>query len=196
MSPAHVLKPTYKKLKQMLMEGIWPPGDKLEALVLADELGVSMTPVRDCLNRLVGERLVDMKSGEGYRVPRISEAALRDMLAANIALLELALADGSEVRIDGEFKSDNAFYAERVGTLFYFIASLSGNSIIIETVRSLNERMHAVRMKEPLVFPDALQEIEELEQLLTKHVFGLRNRLQIYHQRRRAKVSALIELIQ
>ena len=65
MSPAHVLVPTCKKLKRMLMEGVWPPGEKLEALRLADELGVSMTPVRDCLNRLVGERLVDMKPGEG-----------------------------------------------------------------------------------------------------------------------------------
>ena len=95
MSPAHVLEPTCTKLKQMLVEGVWPPGEKLEALRLADELGVSMTPVRDCLNRLVGERLVDMKPGEGYRVPRISEKALRDMLAVNAALLELALVDGA-----------------------------------------------------------------------------------------------------
>ncbi len=196
MSPAHVLEPACKKLKHMLMEGVWPPGEKLEALRLADELGISMTPVRDCLNRLVGERLVDMKPGEGYRVPQISEKALRDMLAINGALLELALVDRSEHLSDAQFKSENSTYADRVGSFFDFIASLSGNIIIVETVRSLNARMHVVRMKDPLVFPGALHEIEELEQLSAKQDTGLRKKLQIYHQRRRAKVSALIDLIQ
>lgn len=195
MSPAHVMEPACKKLKHMLMEGVWPPGEKLEALRLADELGVSMTPVRDCLNRLVGERLVDMKPGEGYRVPRISEKALRDMLEVNVALLELALVARSEELSDVQFKSENSAYADRVSSFFDLIASHSGNIIIIETIRSLNERMHAVRMKDPLVFPDALQEIEELEQLSTKHAAGLRNKLHLYHQRRRAKVSALIDII-
>ncbi len=195
MSPAHVVEPACKKLKQMLMEGVWPPGEKLEALRLADELGISMTPIRDCLNRLVGERLVDMTHGEGYRVPRMSEKAFRDMLAVNAALLELALVARSEESSNVEFKSENSPYADRVGSFFDFIASLSGNIIIIETVRSLNERMHAVRMKDPLVFPDTLQEIEALEQRSTKQDIALRNKLQIYHQRRRAKVSVLIDLL-
>ncbi|PHR11662.1 MAG: hypothetical protein COA41_20040 [Sphingopyxis sp.] len=195
MSPAHVLEPACKKLKHMLMEGVWPPGEKLEALRLADDLGISMTPVRDCLNRLVGERLVDMKPGEGYRVPRMSENALRDMLAVNAALLDLALVARSKELNDVEFKFENSTYADRVSSFFDFIASLSGNIIIVEIVRSLNERMHAVRMKEPLVIPDALQEIEGLEQLSTKQETGLRNKLQTYHQRRREKVSALIDLL-
>src|SRR5690606_41883406 len=100
MSPAHVLEPPCKKLQRMLMEGVWAPGEKLEALRLADELGVSMTPIRDCLNRLVGERLVNMNPGEGYRVPRLSEKAYRDMLCVNAALLEISLVARSEVLKD------------------------------------------------------------------------------------------------
>ena len=196
MSPAHVLEPACKKLKHMLMEGVWPPGEKLEALRLADELGISMTPVRDCLNRLVGERLVDMKPGEGYRVPRISEKTLRDMLAVNVALIELALVYRSEEWSELELEPETSSYADRVGSFFDFMASLSGNVIIMETVRSLNERMHAVRMKEPVVIPDTLQELKELEQLATKQDAGLGNKLQIYHQRRRTNASALIDLIQ
>lgn len=196
MSPAHVLEPAYKKLKRMLMEGVWPPGEKLEALLLADELGVSMTPIRDCLNRLVGERLVNMKAGEGYRVPLISEKALRDMLAVNAALLESALVAQPEGLGDVEIKFEKDPYADRIAALFDFIASLSGNSIIVETIRSLNERMHAVRMKDPLAFPDALQEIEALEQFAGKEEAALRSKLHIYHQRRRANVSVLIDHIQ
>jgi hypothetical protein len=41
MSPAHVLEPTCRRLKRMLMEGVWPQGEKLEALRLADDLGLA-----------------------------------------------------------------------------------------------------------------------------------------------------------
>mgnify|MGYP002781549485 CR=1 FL=1 len=37
MSPAHVLEPTYRRLKRALMAGTWPPGAKLEALRLATQ---------------------------------------------------------------------------------------------------------------------------------------------------------------
>jgi len=73
MSPAHVFEPTYQGLKERLKTGLWPMGMRLETAKLADELGVSVTPVRDSLNRLVGERLVELWPGEGYRVARISE---------------------------------------------------------------------------------------------------------------------------
>src|SRR3546814_7069587 len=46
---------------------------RLEAARLATELGVSMTPVRDSLNRLAGERLVHSSPGEGFQVPLLSE---------------------------------------------------------------------------------------------------------------------------
>ena len=54
MSPAYVLEPTYDTLRRRLFAGVWPSGQRLEAARLATELGVSMTPVRDSLNRLAG----------------------------------------------------------------------------------------------------------------------------------------------
>ncbi len=90
MSPAHVLEPTYRRLKRALMEGLWPGGAKLEAMRLAEDFGVSMTPVRDSLNQLVGEGLVDLTPGEGFRVPSLTEQRLRDLLDVNAVLLETA----------------------------------------------------------------------------------------------------------
>ncbi|MAB44245.1 MAG: transcriptional regulator, partial [Sphingomonadaceae bacterium] len=90
MSPAHVLEPTYRRLKDALLEGRFRAGTKLEAMRLADDFGVSMTPVRDSLNQLVGEGLVDLTPGEGFRVPLLTEQALRDILQVNALLLEQA----------------------------------------------------------------------------------------------------------
>ena len=147
MSPAHVLEPTFQRLKRMLLEGAWPPGEKLEALRIADEFSVSMTPVRDSLNLLAGARLVDLKPGEGYRVAQISEQGLRDMLDLS------------------------------------------------ETVRSLSERMHVVRNHESRIFPDALQELKDLERLAAAEDLGIRSRIRAYHEQRRDAASALIQLL-
>ncbi|MGD9812804.1 MAG: GntR family transcriptional regulator, partial [Sphingobium sp.] len=76
MSPAHVLEPTYDTLRRRLLAGVWPSGQRLEAARLAKELGVSITPVRDSLNRLAGERLVHASRGEGYQVPLLDETEL------------------------------------------------------------------------------------------------------------------------
>jgi DNA-binding FadR family transcriptional regulator len=179
----------------MLMEGAWPQGERLEALRLADDLGVSMTPVRDCLNRLVGERLVDMKPGEGYRVARISEQALRDMLDVNATLLDLALTTAPITQEPIKTEAQGSIYADRVSALFDAIASRSANAILVEMVRSLSERYHVARMVEPQVFGEAAQELDEIEHLFREQHPGVRDKVRAYHQRRLDHAPRLIRLV-
>ncbi len=196
MSPAHVLEPTYQNLKRGLMQGNWRPGERLEALRLADEFGVSMTPVRDCLNRLVGEALVDMIPGDGYRVPRISEKMLRDMLGLHAILLEFALLHPSNVGEVPLAEHSAEDYAGRVAALFGVIAQRSANIALVETLLSFSERLHAVRRWEPQLFSDCVQEAEELERKLTGNTNELIVELRKYHERRIENVAELIELAQ
>jgi DNA-binding GntR family transcriptional regulator len=195
-SPAHVLEPTYQNLKRGLMEGLWPPGERLEALRLADEFGVSMTPVRDCLNRLVGEGMVDMKPGDGYRVPRISEKALRDMFDLNSMLLNFALLNPVAAAEAGKAEHRELDYASRVSSLFDVITSRSANTMVAEMIRSLSDRLHAIRRWEPQLLPDWVQEIEELERCLSEESADLSPKLRDYHQRRNSHVAALVQLAQ
>ena len=195
MSPAHVLEPTCRRLKRMLMEGAWPQGEKLEALRLGDDLGVSMTPVRDCLNRLVGERLVDMKPGEGYRVPRLSEQALRDLLDVNAALLYFALSVDAQRPSPVSTETNAQSYPDRVAAIFDAIALRSGNLILGEMVRALSERIHRARMLDPEIFGDTDAELDELEQLFINGSAKLTQKLRNYHARRRNEVAAIIRLM-
>lgn len=196
MSPAHVLEPTYQDLKRGLMQGRWRPGERLEALRLADEFGVSMTPVRDCLNRLVGEALVDMKPGDGFRVPRISEKMLRDMLHLNAMLLDFGLQNPINVGELAYVKQSVEDYAGRVAALFGIIAHQSANTVLIETVHSLGDRMHAVRRREPQLFADCFSELDELERKLTPDSKGLNVALRKYHNRRLGSIPELVQLAQ
>lgn len=195
MSPAHVLEPTLQRLKRMLMEGAWPPGEKLEALRLAEEFGVSMTPVRDSLNQLVGARLVDMKPGEGYRVARITEQRLRDMLDLNLALLELAFSARKPANRPVTMQAAGPDYADRLAAVFDALAKRAGNAILGETLNSLGERMYIIRKLDPTVFPDSAQDLEAMERLVETEDAALHFAIRNYHAQRRRHASVLVGLL-
>nr|WP_315456954.1 GntR family transcriptional regulator [uncultured Sphingorhabdus sp.] len=196
MSPAHVLEPTYQDLKRGLMQGRWRPGERLEALRLADDFGVSMTPVRDCLNRLAGEGLVEMKPGDGFRVPRISEKMLRDMLDLNAMLLDFALQTPIDIGALAHVTQSVEDYAGRVAALFGIIAHRSANTALIEIVHSLGDRMHAVRRWEPQLYADCFHELDGFELYLTDNSRYLNIALRKYHDRRLGSISELVQLAQ
>ena len=192
MSPAHVLEPTYRRLKRGLMEGLWARGQKLEALRLADDFGVSMTPVRDCLNRLAGETMVEMKPGEGYRAVRIGERDFREMLETNEILVQAAIARedaGCAIRQSEPRGSD---YADRVAAIFSLLAAHTGNSELVRTVDALSDRLHVVRRLEPEIFLDADEELDRLAQLAYAHDPRLSSCTKDYHARRSRAAAQLI----
>lgn len=186
MSPAHVQEPTYQGLKARLRTGAWPLGTRLEAAKLADELGVSVTPVRDSLNRLVGERLVEFWPGEGYRVARLTERTLRDLFLFNRDLLIRAAAAAPTWPIETGQEELAAGYPERVAQLFSIVAAGSGNTITTETIAGLNDRLHPVRCLDPDLITRCDAEIEILARLLAgSHDLHARDRwLTSYHDRR------------
>src|SRR3546814_11818579 len=79
---------------------------------IAEALSVSVTPVRDSLYRLTGERMVDFTHGEGFHVHRLTETELRDMLELNLILLLAAIATA---RGQGEETSTERSEERRVG---------------------------------------------------------------------------------
>lgn len=166
MSPAHVFEPTYQGLKERLKTGLWPMGMRLETAKLADELGVSVTPVRDSLNRLVGERLVELWPGEGYRVARISERLLRDLLRFNRDLLAKTVVPAPFSATNAEWSEQADAYPDRVARLFAEVAAASGNAIVAETVDALNDRLHPSRCLDPELIAGCDSELAEFAQLI------------------------------
>lgn len=170
MSPAHVFEPTYEALKRRLMAGVWGAGQRLEAARLADELGVSMTPVRDSLARLAAERLVDFAHGEGFRVPRVSEAELRDLFELKLILLLAALAGGETAATvdtaaaEGPFGRDAAeLVVTRLTANVMAIARRSGNAELVLTVQSIADRLHLAHLHMAGILPGFEAACDDLE---------------------------------
>lgn len=193
MSPAHVLEPTYRRLKNALLEGRFPVGAKLEAMRLADDFGVSMTPVRDSLNQLVGEGLVDLTPGEGFRVPLLTEQALRDILQINALLLErVPTPDRKSLEIDEGSKDTKGAYADRLAHVFRSIAANSGNRFRVHLVERINDRLHPLRELEPELWPGASQALEQIERTVRQGSIGSNRAVRAYHRNMQNLVPALI----
>ncbi len=62
----------YRRLKQAITDGDLPPGTRLIESALAKKLGVSRTPVREALHRLVQEGLAAQDGSRGLIVARLS----------------------------------------------------------------------------------------------------------------------------
>jgi DNA-binding GntR family transcriptional regulator len=59
----------YQFMRQKLALGELPPGTRLINRTLAKEIGVSLTPVREALNRMTSEGLLEYRAGLGTFVP-------------------------------------------------------------------------------------------------------------------------------
>ena len=193
MSPAHVLEPTYRRLKDALLEGRFQAGAKLEAMRLADDFGVSMTPVRDSLNQLVGEGLVDLTPGEGFRVPLLTEQALRDILQVNALLLEQAPDnDHKSLTINEGSNDTRGAYADRLARAFRDIAASSGNRFRVHLVERISDRLHPLRELEPVIWPGAPHALEQIERKAQQGFDGSNRAVRAYHQHIEDLVPALV----
>src|SRR3954447_15976959 len=91
MTPPGTFDRVYAAIKQRLREGVYRPGTRLEPALLSEELNASVTPVRDALHRLTGERMVEAPRHEGFRVPMMTETMLRHLYGWHLDLLLLAV---------------------------------------------------------------------------------------------------------
>jgi len=88
----------YETLKRRLVRRELGPGEKVSLHELADELGVSRSPVHHALTRLVSEGLLTVKSRRGYFVTPLTESAIADGYDVRLAL-ELQAAEAAVGRV-------------------------------------------------------------------------------------------------
>ncbi|GCA51062.1 MULTISPECIES: GntR family transcriptional regulator [Sinorhizobium] len=69
----------YAAIRGTLMDGRYEPGERLRISGLADELGVSITPVREAIFRLVSEHALEMKAATAIHVRNLAPAELREI---------------------------------------------------------------------------------------------------------------------
>lgn len=81
---------TYERLKQIIVAGSFPPNEKLTVRSVAAALGVSTTPARDAINRLLAEGALVNEGPKTVVLPSLTIETLDEIAATRLALEGLA----------------------------------------------------------------------------------------------------------
>lgn len=75
----------YKAIIRLILEQKYPPGSSLVEVQLAEDLGMSRTPIRSALRRLTTDGFLENPFNKSCRVPKISRKDLENLF--NLRLL-------------------------------------------------------------------------------------------------------------
>ena len=87
---------SYRNIRQKLESGSLAPGDQLITRTLAKEIGVSLTPVREAINRLATEGLIQHTPGAGAVVKQLDIEELDELYVLRDAIESCAAGIASE----------------------------------------------------------------------------------------------------
>ncbi len=88
----------FDQLRADLLAGELEPGSKLAIEALAERYATSATPLREALNRLVSDGLVERREQRGFVVAAISEQDLLEITKTRCWLEEIALRESIAAR--------------------------------------------------------------------------------------------------
>lgn len=81
----------HDRIRRDILNGELFPGEKLQIETVSERYGIGVAPVREALNRLSSEGLVERKSQRGFFVTEISMEALDELVKTRVWLETLAL---------------------------------------------------------------------------------------------------------
>lgn len=85
------------RIREDIVSGAFTPGSKMNLAVARESLGVSLSPLREALARLVAEGLVEFEDNRGYRVAPVSLANLAEVTQLRAEFECLALRNAAAV---------------------------------------------------------------------------------------------------
>ena len=152
----------FQTLRDCILTQTFAPGERLNVKELAAKLGVSLTPIKDAVNRLATEGLVEINPRSGTYVTEISAEDVTETFEIRIALECLAAEKCLEkLRRDDleQFREiiavlnapmiterDFALHDRRNVEFHMRMVELSGNRKLIEMYRSLNAHIKIARI--------------------------------------------------
>ena len=85
----------YQQIKEAIMSGHFQPGERLPIRKVAEQLGISITPVREALLKLVSFGALDMKPAHPITVPILNKEIYLENRTIRIAVEGLAAAEAA-----------------------------------------------------------------------------------------------------
>ena len=152
----------FTALREAIITGELKPGERLMEIKLANELGVSRTPVREAIRKLELEGLVIMTARKGAEVAPINEKDLMEVLEIRKTLegfaCELAAKNATKENIehfneindliDEAIRNDNIEEITKKDVEFHeAIYQITNNKRLIQMLHQLKEHIFRYRLE-------------------------------------------------
>ena len=185
----------YKILRNGIVNGDLAPGTRLKETDLVSDLAVSRTPIREALNQLSKEGLVEIIPRKGTFVKQWNKEEAQEILLIREALESLAarLATGrmSEKQIDrlkeymDSYERGETGYTEADRMFHGDIVQACGMNRLIDMIRNLYDTL---RMNK--IMGASFESAERIRESMTEH----QNIIQALRERDGEKVERLMRL--
>lgn len=142
----------YDSLRESLATGRFLPGQKVTFRFVAGALGVSLTPVREALRRLVAEGAFEMRPNRSVRVPLMTRAKVLELRDIRMALEGLATANAATVaskkqvaqvrRIAGEIlaareRGDSVTDRQKIREFHFAVYAIAEQPVLLRLIEGL-----------------------------------------------------------
>ena len=174
----------YEDLYTQIRTGALAPGTPLREDVLTRTYGVSRTPVREALQRLAHDGLLERTSSQRIAVRRLTADQVRDvypviavleglgarLAAKNITEKEMTEIDGlHQAMIEGAARGDREVIQRSNVQLHSVVLRATGNEVLVQEVnrfRAITERFRSVVLILPQRPNRSIQDHQELIEAL------------------------------
>lgn len=180
-------------LRSELRGGRLIMGEPLTITELAQDLGLSATPVREALSRLAGEGLIEDRRGRGYFARRVDVADLVELYGMRAIYLAAAVdrsrADLEPFRREGA--GEAAGPARPMDAIFDRLIAEAGDRTLSEAYRALEERLGPASAVEAAVF-EASEEAAWRTAIVSEKPEVQRQALADYHRARQVRAGEIV----
>lgn len=147
----------YQYLRNEIIEGRLLPGQRISPEEFADKLKISKMPIKEAIERLVGDGLLEVQARRGTFVTRLDPVDLAEtfevrcaleILAGKLAVQHITKADTEHLRQliaameKSTAKTDIRLHLEQNAEFHELIVKRSGNRKLFETWRRLRTPIH------------------------------------------------------
>lgn len=175
----------FNTLRQRILKGTYKPGERLMEIHLAEQLGVSRTPIREAIRMLELEGLVKMIPRKGAQVASISREDLQDVLEVRKALDTLAVklacmrisADeiqklkNAELEFERSLKQGDTTQIAEADVAFHDVIQLAAkNKRLKSMISNLAERIYRYRLEYIKQQSDGGQTLVDEHRLIIKYI--------------------------
>ncbi|MBI2842541.1 MAG: GntR family transcriptional regulator [Armatimonadetes bacterium] len=135
----------YKSIRRQILEGVLRPGEQLIETQLADELGMSRTPVRNALAKLELEKLVTSIPSKGTFVASLSPVDVAEIydvreviegLAARLLARRITRGEADLLRQLAAKADDHSATLNEDAEFHSAIVKMCGNNLLSELVET------------------------------------------------------------